>query len=312
MKPSLFRPQATAAFMNNETRGTLVQVAPPSLSLFFGAVSALLVAGLMGAVFGRIQIPLEGRGAVHPSERPTTLRAQRSGRIASLAKAPGDAVKKDETIARLDAESESASLEACRRELAVIRNDATALDDRAATATGADLLFAMQRTRAHDRRASLEVRCGDLERGLASALVTAPIDGVVARIDVVPGDSIRDGDVVAAVARPGIKLVGTIQLPEARRTELELGRGVRLVFDAFPVEKFGTGHGRIVRLSSTGADAIRTGTDRTKEAESITADVEIESLPRGVAQVEAGMAFTGHVETNRVRLVSFLLPSSSP
>ncbi|HSO33932.1 MAG TPA: HlyD family efflux transporter periplasmic adaptor subunit, partial [Labilithrix sp.] len=286
--------------------------APPSLSLFFGAVTALLFAGLMGAVFGRIQIPLEGRGAVHPSERPTTLRAQRSGRIASLAKAPGDSVKKNETIARLDAESEVASLEACRRELTVIRTDAAALDDRAATASGTDVLFAMQRTRAHDRRASLEVRCGDLERGLANASVTAPIDGVVARIDVVPGDSIRDGDVVAAVARPGVKLVGSIQLPEARRTELEVGRGVRLVFDAFPVEKFGTGHGRILRLSSTSGDPTRAGTDKTKEAESITADVEIESLPRGVSQAEPGMTFTGHIDTNKIRLISLLVPSTSP
>jgi multidrug efflux pump subunit AcrA (membrane-fusion protein) len=291
--------------MNNETRGTIVQVAPPSMTLFFGAVTALLVAGLVGAVFGRVQIPLEGRGAVHPSERPTTLRVQRSGRIASLARAPGDPVKKDETIARLDAVSETASLEACRRELTVIRADVTALDERAPTA---DVLFTMQRTRAHDRRASLEVRCGDLERALANANVTAPIDGVVARIDVVPGDSIRDGDVVAAVARPGVKLVGSIQLPEARRTELEVGRGVRLVFDAFPVEKFGTGHGRILRLSSAGGDATRTGTDKWKEAESIIAEVEIESLPRGVAQVEPGMTFTGHVDTNKIRLVSFLLP----
>jgi len=299
MKPSLFRPQATAAFMNNETRGTIVQVAPPSLTLFFAAVSALLLAGVLGAVFGRIQIPLEGRGAVHPSERPTTLRAQRSGRIASLAKAAGDQVQKNETIARLDADSETASLEACRRELAVIRGDATALDERAATVAGTDVLFAMQRTRAHDRRASLEVRCGDLERGLANALVTAPIDGIVSRIEVVPGDSIRDGDIVAAVARPGVKLVGSIQLPEARRTELEVGRGVRLLFDAFPVEKFGTGHGRILRLTST---------DKPKEGESITAEVEIESLPRGVAQLEPGMTFTGHVDTNKIRIVSMLSP----
>jgi len=304
MRSSLFRPQATAAFMNDETRGTIVQVAPPSLSLFFAAVTALLVVGAMGAVFGRIQIPLEGRGAMRPSERPTTLRAQRSGRIASLAKAPGDAVHKNDTIARLEAESETATLEACRRELEVIRSDATALDDRATTASGTDVLFAMQRTRAHDRRASLEVRCGDLERGLANAVVTAPIDGVVASIDVVPGDSIRDGDVVAAVARMGVELVGSIQLPEARRTELEVGRGVRLAFDAFPVERFGTGHGRILRLSS----AARDKGDLTKAAESITADVAIESLPRGVARLEPGMTFTGRVETPTIRLVSFLSP----
>ena len=304
MKPGLFRPQATAAFMNEETRGTIVQVAPPSLSLFFAAVSALLMIGVTGAVVGRVQIPLEGRGTTHPSERPTTLRAQRSGRIASLARSTGDAVRKNEPIARLEAESEATALEACRRELTVIRNDATALDDRAATTNGSDVLFAMQRTRAHDRRAALEIRCGDLERGLANAVVTAPIDGVVARIDVVPGDSIREGEVVAAVARPGVKLVGSMQLPEARRTDLEVGRGVRLAFDAFPVEKFGPGRGRILRLSSTVTDK----TDRAKDAESITAEVEIESLPRGVTQLEPGMTFTGHVDTPTVRLVSLLSP----
>ena len=312
MKPGLFRPQATAAFMNNETRGTIVQVAPPSLSLFFGAVSALLLAGLMGAVFGRVQIPLEGRGAVHPNERPTTLRVQRGGRIASLAKAVGDPVKKDETIATLDTGAETASLDACRRELTVIRSDVTALDDRAAVTSGTDVFLTMQRSRAHDRRASLDVRCADLERALADADVTAPIDGVVARIDVVPGDSVRDGDVVAAVARPSVKLVGSMQLPEARRTELEVGRGVRLVFDAFPVEKFGTGHGRVLRLSTTRGDAPATAAEKTKDTGSITADVEIESLPRGVARLEPGMTFAGHVDTNRIRLVSFLLPPSSP
>ena len=52
-------------------------------------------------------------------------------------------------------------------------------------------------------------------------------------------------------------------------------------------------------------------TDRPTEAGVIVADVEIESLPRGVTQAEAGMTFTGYVDTEKTRLISFLLPASS-
>ena len=59
-------------------------------------------------------------------------------------------------------------------------------------------------------------------------------------------------------------------------------------------------------------DAPATAAEKMKDTGSITADVEIESLPRGVARLEPGMTFAGHVDTNRIRLVSFLLPPSSP
>jgi membrane fusion protein len=282
------------------------------MAVFFAVVTALFVAGLGIAVFGKMQIPLEGRGSIHPSERPTILRAQRGGRVALLAKTRGDAVKRDETIASFDSESDSVALASCQRELAKIRRDVIALDERAATTNAAvggdvDLLLTMQRTRAHDRSASLEVRCNDLERAIANARVAAPIDGVVERVDVVAGDSIRDGEVVAAVARPGVKLIGTIQLPESRRAEIAVGRGVRLEFDAFPVERYGMGRGHIVRLVYSG-EAARTATDKARDPE-IVADVEIDELPRGIAQVENGMTFTGYMETEKTRLISFLLPS---
>lgn len=313
MNTGLFRKQATAAYLKSETRGTIVQVAPPTLSLFFVAVTALFLAGVGMALFARIQIPLEGRGAMHSSERPTTLRAQRSGRVALLGKARGDLVKKDETIASLEAESDVVALASCQRDLSIVRTDMGALDERAGAGTaGIDLLLTMQRSRAHDRRAMLEVRCADLERAIANAKVGAPMDGVVDRIEVVPGDSVREGDVVAAVARPGAKLIGSFQVPETRRAELAVGGVVRFVFDAFPAERYGTGRGRIARLVYA-ADGSRGVThDKTKDAaESIVVEMEIDELPRGVSRAEAGMTFSGYVETERRRLGSFLWPSTS-
>jgi multidrug resistance efflux pump len=168
----------------------------------------------------------------------------------------------------------------------------------------------MERSRAHDRRASLEVRCADLERAIANARVTAPIDGVVARIDVVPGDSVREGDVVAAVASQNAKLIGSIQLPEARRAQIVAGTGVRLAFDAFPPERYGTAHGRIVRLDYAGDSASKAaGGDWAKETETIVAEVEIDTLPPAIAKAEVGMAFTGYVQTEKTGLLTLLLPS---
>lgn len=304
MNTKIFRKQATAAFLNNDTRGTIVQTTPPAMTVLFGTVTVLVVLALGIGIFGRVQIPLEGRGAIRPSERPITLRAQRGGRVASLPKKRGDVVKAGDVVVALDTGSDALALAACRRELEENERDSKALDDRA-DANKNDLLLTMQRTRAHDRHAVLDTRCTDLARAVAGGSIVAPSDGVVADIGVVAGDSIREGDVVAGVTRPETKLVGSLKLPETRRTDVAVGHRVRLAFDAFPSDKYGMGSGRVVRL-----DYGTASSDKTKKDDSIVAEVAIDELPKGLERAEDGMTFTGLVDTGKTRLISFLLPGT--
>jgi multidrug resistance efflux pump len=314
VNPNLYRKQATAAYLDTNARGTVAQIAPPSMTLFVGAVTALVAAAAAYAFVGRVQIPLEGHGVVRPSERAVTLRALRSGRVADLSRHPGEDVKKGEPVVSFEAEGERTALAACQGELAGARADVEALDTQTGggRAGAVDLLLMMQRSRAHDRRATLGTRCDDLERSLATAIVTAPEDGVVVETDVVAGDSVRAGDVVAAVLRPGVARIGEMGVPETRRAELAVGRTVRLAFDAYPVGRFGMARGRIARIEYR--KAPRNESPSTPDApgahgESVTAQVEIADLPP-VVRIEDGMTFTGYVETEPRRLISLLFPTS--
>lgn len=82
-------------------------------------------------------------------------------------------------------------------------------------------------------------------------VVTAPINGRLQEITVRRGQSFAAGDTVAVLSPPGSSLEVELFIPARAIGFVRPGQEVRLMFDAFPYEKFGSGRGSIISISGT-------------------------------------------------------------
>lgn len=93
----------------------------------------------------------------------------------------------------------------------------------------------------------------DERRATASAqmavIVTAPKSGRVT-LQAREGSSISQGSALAVILPPGAKLKAQLWAPSRAAGFMRVGDDVRLRYDAFPYERFGTAHGRISGIAS--------------------------------------------------------------
>ncbi|MGJ7509605.1 HlyD family efflux transporter periplasmic adaptor subunit [Variovorax sp. GT1P44] len=82
--------------------------------------------------------------------------------------------------------------------------------------------------------------------------ISAPKAGVVTFSNLVPGRTLEDGDVALVIrTAEGGPLRAALRIPSRRRGFVHEGQTVRLKFDAFPYERFGSYAARIDSISGT-------------------------------------------------------------
>ena len=85
----------------------------------------------------------------------------------------------------------------------------------------------------------------DQTRG-AELTVTAPCEGAVLRLAVnAPGAVVQDGDVLAELACAGETLQAEVSVAPAGTGRIQPGQLVRLLYDAFPYQRYGIRHGTV-------------------------------------------------------------------
>jgi membrane fusion protein len=78
-----------------------------------------------------------------------------------------------------------------------------------------------------------------LQRSGQRPVITAPVAGRIASVDVHVGDSIAPRQLLATVVPEQLRLVAEIFVPSSAVGRIRRGQSVRLLYDAFPVEQFG-------------------------------------------------------------------------
>jgi multidrug resistance efflux pump len=99
-----------------------------------------------------------------------------------------------------------------------------------------------------DQLAVLEARVNAAKAKVDSFSVTAPFDGVVARMNAKIGNSINAGEVAVTVADFSAWVVKTTDVTEIDVVKLSEGQPVAITFDAFPNEEL---QGNIVSIGQT-------------------------------------------------------------
>ena len=121
----------------------------------------------------------------------------------------------------------------------------------------------VRRLRAQYETASLRAAALERELALSSGnelTVPSPCTGTMLRVRVrTPGAVVRDGDVLGEVACAGERLVGELTVPPGGVAYLRPGQGVKLLYDAFPYQRYGVRHGRVRWVGPAGVSASDSG-----------------------------------------------------
>ncbi len=295
----LFRKQAVSAFYSTEARGTLLKIAPPSSVVLFGILTALLVGAGLELTLGHAEVYATGRGVVRPDQPPVVLRAKTNGVVATIDAAPGTRGKRGDRVAALDMAAAEAARATCDTEAARAKAEAEALDERLSQlekssgdrdATLALVLIAEARS-ARQKASSAAAACDRLQATLSSGRIDLPADAMVDHLDVAVGSQVREGDAIATVVPSTARLVAYIGVPEAHRSDLVVGKAVRLRFDALPSDSVGVGRGTITRILDALPSTLALDDGN---AASAYAEVSIDAMPDS-AQARPGMKLTADV-----------------
>lgn len=97
----------------------------------------------------------------------------------------------------------------------------------------------------------LEAERGELQQRIAmharqrSLTLRSPIDGTVATTDVIPGSTVRPQQILASIIPEQSSLVAEVYVPSRAAGMIKPGQPVRLLYDAFPHQRFGVASGAV-------------------------------------------------------------------
>lgn len=251
-----------------------------------GAVGALLL--LLGAV---VPIPdrIRAEAEIQP-EVTRTIVPPFAGVLASVQVRPGDAVKADAELARLDTmdlESQAARTRAQRASLETQRDDALSRGDLAKSRS----LDAQVR----EVTAALDL----LESQIARAVVRAPIDGVVARgdLEMLVGAPIDSTQALFEIVGPARKAIVKIDEKDAARAAERIREQGEIRGKLMPAALPGRSVDVVIRAASPVAEPTRGGNVFPCEAE----------LLGDASFLRPGMTGTARLHDGRTTVLGYLL-----
>jgi membrane fusion protein len=99
-------------------------------------------------------------------------------------------------------------------------------------------------------RAELAQHHADIEGRRRYALV-APISGRIANLNVRKGYAVDQQKALMAIVPEGAALEAELFVPSSASAFIRPGQNVRLLYDAFPYQRFGSGSGRVTQVSQS-------------------------------------------------------------
>jgi membrane fusion protein len=157
----------------------------------------------------------------------------------------------DVNRANLDVDRLAGEVEQVRTEIIDSRNALERLTfemaSRRAAFTETDRLISEEMTTYRARKSVLDQ---DASRDGNTLSVAAPCAGTVVKLHVQhAGAVVHDGDVLAELVCANEALQAELHLPERGMALVRLGQSVKLLYDAFPYERYGVQYGTLKWLS---------------------------------------------------------------
>lgn len=119
----LFREGALSHFLRTEEGGEPLRISPTWTWVLTWTLGALLVAALLFATFGKVEVTARARGVLRPLPGVQVVTAQVGGTVAEVRHGSGQGVRAGDLLVRLDAAALQAQLLEAERSLRLLESD---------------------------------------------------------------------------------------------------------------------------------------------------------------------------------------------
>jgi membrane fusion protein len=211
----------------------------------------------------------------------------------------------DANRAKLEVEQLAGELERVRTEIVDSRNEMARLtyqmESRRAAFTEIERTIAEEMTTARGRKSVLD---RDTLREGNALSIEAPCNGTIVKLHVrQPGAIVDESDLMAELVCAGEPLQAELMVPERGIALVRVGQSVKLLYDAFPYERYGVQYGTLTWLSPASTAGPR-GASFRAFAELGSDAVGVQGRPRAVLP---GMTGRAAVVVGRRSLASYAL-----
>lgn len=126
----IFRQEALEHLLKDEDIREPLRVSPPwTWSLFF-VLGGMLLAALLGAIIGKVEVQDTGKGILRPVAGVRLLRAQVGGVLAETYARSGDTLKENQPIARIDSAQVQGAILETERQLHLLHTQGQTYTER--------------------------------------------------------------------------------------------------------------------------------------------------------------------------------------
>src|ERR1041384_3226850 len=204
-------------------------------------IVGFVLAALVWAWLSKVDVVVEARGALVPEGNVQPLQATGSGPVQTVLVKEGATVERGQPLVQLDGGELRLRLGKLQEELA---DDGQQLRHLLATGTP------NERLEQQSRIARLQSEIAAVEESLRHTTITAPYGGTITTLNVrSTGTVLEAGQTIATIAPSAAKLVVEAQVPNKDIAFVERGLPVKLKFDAFPFQDYGTIAGTVTEVA---------------------------------------------------------------
>jgi membrane fusion protein len=147
--------------------------------------------------------------------------------------------------------------------------------------------------------------------GEQSYVITAPIDGRVTALAAGVGRSVNASRPVMVIVPDGAELVAELYAPTRAVGFVEAGKETRLLYDAFPYQRFGSFGGKVANISRTAVDPRETDIPFPFEEPVYRIKVSLDQQRidafGGPSPLQAGMTLQANIVLERQTFLAWLL-----
>ena len=260
-------------------------------------ILGFVVVGLLWAHFSVIDIVIEARGKLIPEGDVRPVQAATAGVVQFVRVREGETVTRGQTLLQLDTTELRSRMSKLGDELVTSEEQLRQL--RAVRGPGTETLDRQNRI------AQLKSELAALEQAVNHTTITAPVSGIITRLDVrSPRAVIQSGQAVAAIAPAGVRLVVEAQIPNKDIAFLEKGMPAKLKFDAFPFQDFGSVTGRVSEVAPDSQGDERLGS--FYKVTIVPQDTAILAHGKNIP-LRPGLALSVEIVTERKSVLALLL-----
>lgn len=147
--------------------------------------------------------------------------------------------------------------------------------------------------------------------GEQSYVITAPIDGRVTALAAGVGRSVNASRPVMVIVPDGAELVAELYAPTRAVGFVDAGKETRLLYDAFPYQRFGSFGGKVANISRTAVDPRETDIPFPFEEPvyriKVSLDQQRVDAFGGPSPLQAGMTLQANIVLERQTFLAWLL-----